>query len=76
MAPSPLPETASVPITGNGHAAGDDLVPVSQSTGYVAAATAAGDDSRLVRVNGGHFGHLDPASSAVAALRAALAGSS
>lgn len=58
------------------HAADDDLVPISQSTGYVAAATAAGDDSRLVRVNGGHFGHLDPASSAVAALRAALAGSS
>ena len=58
------------------HADDDDLVPISQSTGYVAAATAAGDDSRLVRVNGGHFGHLDPASSAVAALRAALAGSS
>ena len=58
------------------HADDDDLVPISQSTGYVAAATAAGDDSRLVRVNGGHFGHLDPASGAVAALRAALAGSS
>ena len=58
------------------HADDDDLVPISQSTGYVAAATAAGDDSRLVRVDGGHFGHLDPASSAVSTLRAALAGSS
>ena len=56
------------------HAADDDLVPISQSTGYVEAATAAGDDSRLVRVDGGHFGHLDPASSAIGALREALAG--
>lgn len=55
------------------HADGDDLVPISQSTGYVAAATAAGDDCRLVRVAGGHFEHLDPASAAGAALREALA---
>ena len=54
------------------HADDDDLVPIRQSTGYVAAATAAGDDSRLVRVDGGHFGHLDPASAAVAALHGAL----
>jgi len=54
------------------HADGDDLVPISQSTAYVAAATAVGDDSRLVRFDGGHFEHLDPASAAVAALREAL----
>ena len=58
------------------HAADDDLVPLSQSTGYVQAATSAGDDSRLVRVTGGHFGHLDPASPAVDALREALDGMS
>lgn len=56
------------------HAPGDDLVPISQSESYVAAATAAGDDSRLVRVEGGHFEHLDPASAAVTALRIALEG--
>lgn len=55
------------------HAEGDDLVPISQSTGYVEAATGAGDDSRLVRFAGGHFEHLDPASAAVDALREALA---
>ncbi len=55
------------------HAEGDDLVPISQSTGYEAAATAAGDDCRLVQVTGGHFEHLDPASAAGAALREALA---
>ena len=56
------------------HAADDDLVPISQSAGYVEAATAAGDVSSLVSVDGGHFGHLDPASPAVGALREALAG--
>ena len=55
------------------HAQGDSIVPISQSEGYLAAATAAGDTCRLVRVPGGHFEHLDPASEAVAALRAALA---
>lgn len=55
------------------HAPGDDLVPLSQSSGYVEAATAAGDDCRLVQVTGGHFEHLDPRSAAVEALRAALA---
>lgn len=54
------------------HADGDDLVPISQSTGYVEAATAAGDDCTLVRFDGAHFEHLDPASQAVAALREAL----
>jgi acetyl esterase/lipase len=56
------------------HADGDDLVPIGQSTGYLAAATAAGDDCRLVRFDGGHVEHLDPASSACAALRDALDG--
>lgn len=56
------------------HAEGDDLVPISQSTGYVAAAQAAGDDARLVRFDGGHFEHLDPSSTAIAALREALEG--
>ncbi len=54
------------------HSAGDNLVPIRQSETYVAAATAAGDDSRLVRVGGGHFEHLDPKSEACAALRTAL----
>jgi acetyl esterase/lipase len=53
------------------HGARDSLVPIGQSETYVAAATAAGDDSRLVRL-GGHFEHLDPASPACAALREAL----
>ena len=52
------------------HAAGDDLVPISQSEEYVAA---AGADARLVRVPGAHFEHLDPASEACAAMREALA---
>ena len=52
------------------HAPGDDLVPLSQSERYVAAARPA---ASLVRVDGGHFEHLDPSSSACAALREALA---
>jgi pimeloyl-ACP methyl ester carboxylesterase len=52
------------------HAPGDDLVPISQSEKYVAA---AGSDARLVRFDGGHFEHLDPASQACAAMREALA---
>ena len=54
------------------HAPRDNLVPIRQSETYVAAATAAGDDSQLVRVAGSHFEHLDPASEACAELRAAL----
>ena len=49
------------------HAPGDDRVPLHQSQTYAAAAGA-----RLVRVSGGHFEHLDPASEAVGALRDAL----
>lgn len=54
------------------HAPRDNLVPIRQSETYVAAATAAGDDSRLVRVAGSHFEHLDPTSAACAELRRAL----
>lgn len=55
------------------HGRGDDVVPLSQSERYAAAARAAGDDS-TVRVDaGGHFEHLDPRSAALAALREALA---
>ncbi|MBC7372621.1 MAG: alpha/beta hydrolase [Frankiales bacterium] len=54
------------------HSEADQLVPISQSEGYATAASAAGDDCRLVRVPGDHFAHLDPATPAVAALREAL----
>ena len=47
------------------HAAGDDLVPISQSETYVAA---AGPTASLVRFDGGHFEHLDPSSAACSAL--------
>jgi len=56
------------------HGEADDIVPLSQSEGYVAAAVAAGDRSRLVHVPGGHFEHLDPSSVACERLREALAG--
>ena len=52
------------------HAAGDDLVPISQSELYVAA---AGSSAKLVTFAGGHFEHLDPTSEACEAMRAALA---
>ena len=55
------------------HGTADDVVPISQSEAYVAAATAAGDDATLVRVPGGHFEHLDPATPDLDALREALA---
>ena len=41
------------------HAPDDDVVPISQSEGYVAAATAAGAEATLVEVTGGHFGVID-----------------
>jgi acetyl esterase/lipase len=56
------------------HGTADDVVPLSQSEAYVAAATAVGGDARLVRVPGGHFEHLDPTSQAVDALLDALRG--
>ena len=46
------------------HATGDDIVPVSQSREYVAAATAAGGSAELVEVEGDHFVVIDPASDA------------
>lgn len=49
------------------HGARDRLVPLAQSTAYAAAAGCG-----LVRVPGGHFAHLDPATAAVAELRRAL----
>ena len=55
------------------HSAGDDLVPISQSETYLAAATAAGDRCMLERVAGDHFAHLDPASEACERMRASLA---
>ena len=54
------------------HGEADDVVPPSQSREYVAAATAARDDARLVLFPGGHFEHLDPASPAGDALLDAL----
>ena len=52
------------------HAAGDDVVPHSQSEKYVAA---AGSAAELVQYPGGHFEHLDPESEACSAMREALA---
>ena len=51
------------------HGAADDDVPIAQSEAYVAR---AGADARLVRLPGGHMEHVDPASAAGDALRAAL----
>lgn len=42
------------------HAPGDDVVPISQSRGYVAAARAAGAAAELVEVGGDHFTVVDP----------------
>jgi acetyl esterase/lipase len=46
------------------HGRDDDVVPISQSQGYVAAATAAGGRAELVEVDGDHFVVIDPASDA------------
>lgn len=54
------------------HGRDDAVVPLLQSETYVAAGVAAGDDSRLVVVEGGHFEHLDPESPASTALPEAL----
>ncbi|HWG94335.1 MAG TPA: alpha/beta hydrolase, partial [Mycobacteriales bacterium] len=56
------------------HGEDDDIVPLRQSELYVEAATAAGDDARLVVLPGGHFEHLAPASPAGRALVEALEG--
>jgi acetyl esterase/lipase len=46
------------------HGTDDTIVPVSQSQGYVAAATAAGAHAELVEVAGDHFVVIDPTSQA------------
>ena len=46
------------------HGTGDDIVPLSQSESYVAAATAAGATAELVEVEGDHFAVVDPGSDA------------
>lgn len=55
------------------HGIADNVVPVGQSELYLAAARAAGDDCNVLRVNGGHMQHVDPASAAVDQLHQALA---
>ena len=50
------------------HGRADDIVPISQSEDFVAAARAAGDDAELVAVDGDHFVVIDPASDAWAAV--------
>ncbi len=44
------------------HGSGDDVVPVSQSQDYVAAARAAGAEARLTEVDGDHFVVIEPSS--------------
>lgn len=46
------------------HGRGDDIVPINQSEGYVAAATAAGARAELVAVEGDHFVVIDTGSPA------------
>jgi len=46
------------------HGVDDDVVPVSQSRGYVAAARAAGATAELTEVPGDHFVVIDPAGDA------------
>lgn len=51
------------------HAAHDDVVPLSQTTDYAAAADAAGDDVTVVEFPaGGHFDLIDPGTTAWAAV--------
>ena len=55
------------------HGDADDRVPLRQSTAYAEAARALGMQVGLRVLEGvGHFEHLDPDSSAVAAMRSAL----
>lgn len=56
------------------HAPDDDTVPFAQAVGYVRAATAAGAEATLVEVTGGHFGVIDTASEAWAAIVRVLDG--
>lgn len=54
------------------HGTSDDIVPIGQSRGYVAAATAAGARAELVEVDGDHFTVIDPSSDAWARTLAVL----
>lgn len=54
------------------HARDDADVPFSQSANYVAAARAAGARAHLVEVDGGHYGLIDPHSTAWEATRKIL----
>jgi acetyl esterase/lipase len=54
------------------HARHDDRVPFAQSAAYVTAAQAAGQDGRLVEVDGDHFSVADPAAPSWPAVIAAL----
>lgn len=54
------------------HGTRDDRVPYEQSSRFVGAAVAAGDDCRLITLPGvDHFGYLDPTTSAWRAAREA-----
>jgi acetyl esterase/lipase len=51
------------------HAVDDDVVPLSQTTAYAAAARTAGDDVTVLELPaGGHFDFIDPSSPAWAAV--------
>jgi pimeloyl-ACP methyl ester carboxylesterase len=57
------------------HVADDDVVPLSQTTGYAAAAEAAGDDVTVLEfTTGGHFALIDPTTPAWAAVASELQG--
>jgi acetyl esterase/lipase len=46
------------------HGVDDDRVPIDHARRYAERASAAGDDCRLVEVDGGHFAPVDPRSTA------------
>jgi acetyl esterase/lipase len=55
------------------HAVDDDVVPLRQTTVYAEAARTAGDDVTVLTIDaGGHFGLMDPLSSAWPAVAKAL----
>lgn len=54
------------------HSRADESVPIAQSEAYVAAARAAGGAAELVEFDGDHLAHVDPTSTAWAAVVAAL----
>jgi acetyl esterase/lipase len=55
------------------HGVDDDRVPVEHARRYVARATAAGDDCRLVEVDADHFMPIDPRSTVWPAVAEAVA---